>query len=115
MTKNIYVFSDVSRVALLGTSVNFTFTFNGNIKAVVNGIIPGDHEKDDEKLRARNISWVKATMGATQEYVIQVPATLANNGTTVIWILNGMRVTDTTELIVVTGKLHFTQHILWLT
>ena len=111
----IFFFTDASHVALLGTSVNFTFTFNGTIRAVVDGTFPGEHQMTDERLRARNINWVKTTMGATQEYVIQMPSTLENNRTMIFWILNEIRISDVTELTVVTSKLHFTQHRFWLT
>ena len=100
---------------MLGTSVKFAFAFTGTLQTVVDGIFLGKSQEVDEELRTRNISWVKTTMGATQEYVVQLPATLANNGTMIYWILDGMRITDITELIVVTGKLLFTQHRLWLT
>ena len=63
-------------MVLLGTSVNFTFAFNGTFTAVVDGIFLGRYQTIDEELRTRNISWIKTIMGATQEYVIQVPATL---------------------------------------
>ena len=95
----------ISRLALLGTSVNVSFTFTGTVTLVVGHIFVGDSEDTDEELRSRSISWVKTMMGATQEYVVQVPATTENNET-MVYLIDGFRVTDIVKVIVVSGESH---------
>ena len=93
----------IPRVALLNTTVIFTFTYFGTIQPVVNSIIIGRSPDNDQELSNKNISWTKTVMGNTCEYVIQVSAILENNGTEVYWILNSTVLTNTSKLILVAG------------
>ena len=95
----------IPRLALLGTSVNVSFAFTGTVQLVISEIFVGENEGTDEELRNRSISWVKTMMGATQEYVVQVPATTENNET-MVYLIDGFRVTDIVKVIVVSGESH---------